>query len=294
MCARARACVCVCVCLHGCKFVCIPCAHCRALDTPAAGLRSSLRSTRDTARFRPAALRRSRSCRRAHSTLHGTGWPRAHAQRPGVYARAARACQVNRWRARAHSRTFGGRGRRAGFGHHGRAWHDAICPPCADFAEDGLAASQLNFTTGDARRILGCHLGAAYDADRGQRHENRRAAPAANKRPVRSNVRKPVDLRRSRCSVNRWGRARKRWPHELYTVNRQRAEGYRKIVTALEFGATRNAWVRNAGAFPQSSDACIRNGVSAKPALEYCWHQIVAGRAALARILVPSPVIHSR
>jgi hypothetical protein len=143
---------------------------------------------------------------------------------PGVYAHAARACLVNRWQARVHSRTFRGRDRRAGFGHDGNERHEAICPPCADFAEDGLAASQLNFTTGDARRILGCHLSAAYDADRGQRHENRRAAPAANKRRVRNNARKPIDLRRSRCSVNRWGRARKRWPHELCTANRQRAE----------------------------------------------------------------------
>jgi hypothetical protein len=177
------------------------CAHCRALDSPAAGLRSSLRSTRDTARSRPAAPRRSCSCRRAHSTLHGTGCPRTHAQRPGVYAYAARACQANRWRARAPSRTFGGRGRRAGFGNDGNERHEAICRPCADFAEDGLAASQLNFTTGDAGRILGCHLSAAYDAERGQRHEDRSAAPAANKRRVRSNVRKPVDLRRSTDAV---------------------------------------------------------------------------------------------
>ena len=108
-------------------------------------------------------------------------------------------------RARTHSRTFGGRGRRAGFGHDGNERHEAICPPCADFAEDGLAASQLNFTTGDARRILGCHLGAAYDAERGQRHEDRSAAPAANKRRVRNscsnNVRKPIDLRRSTDAV---------------------------------------------------------------------------------------------
>jgi hypothetical protein len=56
-----------------------PCAHCCALDSPAAWLRSSLCSTRDTARCRPAAPRRSCSCRRAQVTLHGTGWPRAHA-----------------------------------------------------------------------------------------------------------------------------------------------------------------------------------------------------------------------
>jgi hypothetical protein len=120
---------------------------------------------------------------------------------PGVYARAARACQANRWRARTQSRTFGGRGRRAGFGHDGNERHVAVCPPCADFAEDGLAASQLNFTTGDARRIVGCHLGAACDAERGERQEDRSAAPAANKRRVRTNVRKPVDLRRSTDAV---------------------------------------------------------------------------------------------
>jgi hypothetical protein len=48
------------------------CAHCCALDTPAAWLRSSLRSTRDTARCRRAASCRLCSCGRAHSTLHGT------------------------------------------------------------------------------------------------------------------------------------------------------------------------------------------------------------------------------
>jgi hypothetical protein len=61
-----------------------PCAHCCALDSPAAWLRSSLRSTRGGARRRRAAPRRSCSCRRAHVTLHGTGCPRARAQRPGV------------------------------------------------------------------------------------------------------------------------------------------------------------------------------------------------------------------
>jgi hypothetical protein len=58
-----------------------PCAQCCVLDSPAASLRSSLRSTRGIPQCRPAAPRRSRSCRRAHETLHGTGWPRAHAQR---------------------------------------------------------------------------------------------------------------------------------------------------------------------------------------------------------------------
>jgi hypothetical protein len=43
-----------------------------------------------------------------------------------------------------------------------------------------LAAGQLGFATGDARRILGCHLGVAYDAERGQHHEDRSAAPATS------------------------------------------------------------------------------------------------------------------
>jgi hypothetical protein len=180
----------------------IACAHCRALDSPAAGLRSSLRSTRETARCRPTAPRRSCSWQRAHSTLHGTGWPRTHVQRlASMPTQPVHARRLTGDRARTHSRTFGGRERRAGFGHDGRAWHEAICPPCADFAGDGLAASQQNFTTGDARRIVGCHLGVAYDAERGKRQEDRSAAPAANKRRVRTNVRKPVDLRRSTNAV---------------------------------------------------------------------------------------------
>ncbi len=61
-----------------------PCAHCCALDSPAASLRSWLRSTRGIARRRPAPPRQTCCCRRAHVTLHGTGCPRAHAQRPGV------------------------------------------------------------------------------------------------------------------------------------------------------------------------------------------------------------------
>ncbi len=75
-----------------------PCAHGCALDSPAAWLRSLLRSTRGTARCRPAAPRRSCSCRRAQVTLHGTGCPRAHAQRPGVYAYAVCARQADRRR----------------------------------------------------------------------------------------------------------------------------------------------------------------------------------------------------
>jgi hypothetical protein len=201
-CACACVCVCVCVCLYGCIFGCIPCAHCRALDSPAAGLRSSLRSTREAARCRPAAPRRSCSWQRAHSTLSGTGWPRTHVQRLASLRRQpVHGRRLTGDRARTHSRTFGGRERRAGFGHDGRERHEAVCLPCPDFVEDGLAASQLNFTTGDARRILGCHLGVAYDAERGERHEDRSAAPAANKRRVRTNVRKPIDLRRSTDAV---------------------------------------------------------------------------------------------
>jgi hypothetical protein len=56
-----------------------PCAHGCALDSPAAWLRSSLRSTRGAAQCRLAAPRRSCSCRRAQVTLHGTGWPWTHA-----------------------------------------------------------------------------------------------------------------------------------------------------------------------------------------------------------------------
>jgi hypothetical protein len=166
-----------------------PCAHGCGLGSPAAWLRSSLRSTPfGTARRRPAAPRRS-TCRRAHVTLNGTGWPRAHSQRPGVYANAARGCLANRWRAGIGRRigggvdrnlcTFGRRGRLAGYGLE---WHHVIGLLGADFVEDSLAASQLGFATGDARHILGCHLGAAYDAERGQHNEDRSTAPAANKR----------------------------------------------------------------------------------------------------------------
>lgn len=157
-----------------------PCAHCRALGSPEAWLRSSLRSTRGTAGCWPAAPRRSRSCRRADVTLHSTGWPRAHAQRPGVYAYAVRASRADRRRARTQSCAFGCRGRRAGFGGDGREWRYVLGLLGADGAEDSLALGQLGFATGDARRILGRHLGVAYDAERGQHNEDRSAAPAAS------------------------------------------------------------------------------------------------------------------
>ena len=102
--------------------------------------------------------------------------------------------------------TFGRRGRRAGFGGDGREMHCVLGLLGADCAEDSLALSQLGFTTGIAI-ILGCHLGVAYDAKRGQHHEDRSTAPAANKMCVRGNDRKPVELgRKDRCSVNRTGR----------------------------------------------------------------------------------------
>ena len=118
-----------------------------------------------------------------------------------AYAHASRACQANRWRARTQSCTFGCRGRRAGFVDHGREWHCILGLLVADCAEDSLAASQLGFATGDARRILGCHLGVADDTERGQHHEDRGAAPAANKRWACSNDRKAIDLRRSTDAV---------------------------------------------------------------------------------------------
>jgi hypothetical protein len=158
-----------------------PRAHCCALDSPAAWLRSWLRSTRGTARRRPAAPHRSRSCRRAHVTLHSTGCPRAHAQRPGVYAHAVCASRADRRRATTQSCALGCRGRRAGFGGDGLEWHYVLGLLGADCAEDSLAASQLGLATGDARRILGCHLGVADDAERGQHHEDRSAAPATSK-----------------------------------------------------------------------------------------------------------------
>ena len=106
----------------------------------------------------------------------------AHAQRPGVYAHAVCASQADRRRATTQSCAFGCRGRRAGFGGDGREWHYVLGLVGADCAEDSLAASQLGFATGDARRIiLGCQLGVAYDAERGQHHEDRSAAPAASK-----------------------------------------------------------------------------------------------------------------
>ncbi len=77
---------------------------------------------------------------------------------------------------------FGCRGRRAGFGRDGREWRYVLGLLGADGAEDSLALGQLGLATGDARRILGCHLGVAYDAERGQQHENRSTAPAAKTR----------------------------------------------------------------------------------------------------------------
>jgi hypothetical protein len=172
------------------------CAHCCALGSPAAGLRSWLRSTRGTARRRPAAPRRLCSCRRAHVTLHGTGCPRAHEQPPGVYAYAVCASQADRRRATTQSCASGCRGRRAGFGGDGREWHYVLGLLGAECAEDSLAAGQLGFATGDARRILGCHLGVAYDVERGQHHQDRSAAPEASKILVRASDRKPTGLRR--------------------------------------------------------------------------------------------------
>ena len=110
------------------------------------------------------------------------------------------ARQTDRRRGRTNLCTFGRRGRRAGFGGDGREMHYVLGLLGADCAEDSLALSQLGFTTGIAI-ILGCHLGVAYDTKRGQHHEDRSTAPAANKRRVRSNVRKPVDLRRSTDAV---------------------------------------------------------------------------------------------
>ncbi len=177
--------------------------HCCALDSPAAGLRSSLRSTRfGTARRRPSAPLRSCSCRRAPVTLHGTRCPRALAQRSGVYAHAVCACQADRRRAATQSCAFDCRGRRAGFGGGGCEWHSVLGLLGADCAEDSLAANQFGFATGvDTRRILGCLFGVAYDAVRGQHQEDRSAAPAATNIWVRSNDRKPIDLRRRTGAV---------------------------------------------------------------------------------------------
>ena len=91
-------------------------------------------------------------------------------------------CMPGESGARTQSCAFGCRGRRASFGGDGREWHYVLGLVGADCAEDSLAASQLGFATGDARRILGCHLGVAYDAERGQHPEDRSAAPAASKR----------------------------------------------------------------------------------------------------------------
>ena len=130
-------------------------------------------------------------------TLHGTGWPRAHASmrtQPLQARRIGGGLEHNQC-------TLGCRGRRDGFGGDGRERHYALGLLGADGAEESLALGQLGFATGDARRILGCDLGAAYDAKRGQHHEDRSAAPAAIKKRLRSNVRKPVDLRRSTDAV---------------------------------------------------------------------------------------------
>ena len=81
---------------------------------------------------------------------------------------------------RMRSRTYGCRGRRNGSNsHHG------IGLLATDCAEESLADRQLGFTTLDVRRIRAWHLGMAYATERGQRHEDRGAAPAAHRRRVR-------------------------------------------------------------------------------------------------------------
>jgi hypothetical protein len=194
-------CVCVCVCVCLCVCVCVCVCVCGWMDVTlyVSHARTAVRSTLPQQGCAARCVRLGML--RGVGRLHGAARVLADERTRPCTARtglahtrsvlksmlvAARACLVNRWLARAHSRTFGGRERRAGFGHDCHKWHEAICPPCADFAEDGLAASQLNFTTGDARRILGCHLGVAYDTARDQCHEDRSAAPAAYQRRVRS------------------------------------------------------------------------------------------------------------
>ncbi len=142
------------------------CAHCRALDSPAASLRSWNCSTRDTARParpRPAAPRRSCSCRRAHSSLHGAFDP---ARR--------RLSVIMLVRAR---RTVGFRGQR-----DGRESQYVIGILGADCAHEGLAVRKLGVTTLDVRRHSAWYLGVADDTERDKRHEDRGAAPAANQR----------------------------------------------------------------------------------------------------------------
>ena len=151
-----------------------PCAHGRALDSPAAGLRSWLRSTRDAARCRPAAPCRSCSCRRAHSALHGTGWPRANTQRHGDYVLCSLCNAGESAAARAQSCTFGFRGRRAGFGGDGRELRNVLGHLGA---EESSAVSQLGFA-----RIRLRHLGVAYFSECDQHQEDRGAVPAENRR----------------------------------------------------------------------------------------------------------------
>ncbi len=81
---------------------------------------------------------------------------------------------------RMRSRTSGCRGRR-----DAHKSHYALRFLAADCAEESLADRQLGFTTLDVRSIWAWHLGVAYATERGQRHEDRGAAPAAHRRRVR-------------------------------------------------------------------------------------------------------------
>ncbi len=87
------------------------------------------------------------------------GWPRAHAQRPGVYAHAGLQARRIGGGLERNQCIFGCRGRRTGSG--------------ADCAEDSLALRKLGLT-----RILLRHLGVAYDTECDQHHEGRAVVPA--------------------------------------------------------------------------------------------------------------------
>ncbi len=163
------------------------CAHCCALDTPSAWLRSSLRSTRDAARRRPAAPCRSCSCRGAHSSLHGAGC---------LLSFSPRMRRPNGGGGGMRPRTCGFRGRR-----DGREPHCVLGLLAVDNAEESLADRQLGVTTLAVRRHAAWLLGVAYGTEQDQRHEDHDAAPAANRGRVRNSDRPTMSARKDRCSA---------------------------------------------------------------------------------------------
>ena len=74
--------------------------------------------------------------------------------------------------------------------------HYVLSLLAADCAEKSLAVRKLGFATLDVRRHSAWHLGVAYDPERDKRHEDRGAAPAPNRLPVRSSDGQLMELLR--------------------------------------------------------------------------------------------------